>query len=356
MYQFMHIELFAEQVSNKARSRRNETTKNGKRKNSTKSLLSVRQVIAEAKRETGNYPHVIHPQAPQHIFGFSLDDVEMLAYQSKVNKTDSQGRKIRSDTPILLAGIASYPRSQYEENVNDFDDWLTNNIYWLQNEFGENLKNITLHLDEAHPHIHFYATSPTGRVKDIHPGHIAESTVSREASNINKEKQLAYKNAMRDFQDRYYQDVGSLHALQRLGPGVQRLTRAEKKARDAEAKQIANSHRDIKRTDDYMREELEADHAYQRQQWDAEKDEIIQAAKLEAQSMIEKAKHDINSMMDAVSAWSRNQLKNIMELMKLRKKVEELSKDLSETQLERDILKEKVNLYLQAPKSEKTNV
>ena len=69
MYQFIHIETYAETVSAKATSLRNKVNKNRQSKAGTKSLLNLRQVIAEAKREPNSHPHILSPQVPKTIYG-----------------------------------------------------------------------------------------------------------------------------------------------------------------------------------------------------------------------------------------------------------------------------------------------
>ena len=97
MYQFIHLEAYAETVSAKAVDRRTKINSKGKRNSGTKSLLNVRQVIAEAKREDDACPHVVFPQPPVKIYGIDLDEVERLAISSKEGQVDTKGRKLRTD-------------------------------------------------------------------------------------------------------------------------------------------------------------------------------------------------------------------------------------------------------------------
>jgi hypothetical protein len=245
MYQFIHIELYAETVSKKAVNRRTKENKNGRQNSGTRSLLSVRQVVAEANRESGAYPHVQTPLEPTKLYGDDLIKVEQLAIDSKIGQCDSHGRKLRTDTPVLLAGITSYPYDQYNANQDKFEHWLQDNITWLKNIYGDNLKNVTLHLDEEHPHIHFYAISPTGRAKDIHPGYKAESLVQDKTDS--KEKKLAYVKAMQDFQDQYFLNVATKHGMLRTGPKLQRKSRAEYNQEKANANILARKIEEVER-------------------------------------------------------------------------------------------------------------
>ncbi len=252
MYQFIHIEVYAKQVSKKAITRRTKENKDG-----TRSLRNVRQIIAEAKREPDACSHVDNPLQPKHIYGVSLDEVEALAYESTDGKTDKRGRKLRDDTPIILAGIASYPREEFDSNPDNFKRWLNDTINWLHTEYGDNLKNITMHLDEPHPHIHFYAVSPTGRAKDIHAGYMGEQEQKAQAENNNASNKNAYKEAMREFQQRYYHDVGAPNGMLKDGPKKLRESRPVYKARAKQAKELADQQRQIESMDKLVSEELE---------------------------------------------------------------------------------------------------
>jgi hypothetical protein len=90
------------------------------------------------------------------------------------------------------------------------------------------------HVDEANPHLHFYAIEPDGLdVKRIHEGWVA------------KKDGQEYRAAMRLVQDDYYRDVGSYVGLLRLGPGGERLDRDDYKAMKADAEQTRTMLHDI---------------------------------------------------------------------------------------------------------------
>ncbi len=57
----------------------------------------------------------------------------------------------------MLAGVASYPRDGTE-----YDYWKKASVAWLQLEFGDGLRTVVEHTDEAHPHLHFYVVNPVG--------------------------------------------------------------------------------------------------------------------------------------------------------------------------------------------------
>ena len=114
--------------------------------------------------------------------------------------------------------MASYPRGGIE-----YGYWKQCTLEWLQIEFGEHLRTVVEHTDETHPHVHFYVVNPDGgNVKDLHPGFRAAK-----GAQTPKEQRLAYNTAMRAFQDRFWEHVAGPSGLARLGPGRQRMSRAQ---------------------------------------------------------------------------------------------------------------------------------
>lgn len=329
MYQFMHVEIFAESVSTKAVTRRTKINTKGKQNNGTKSLLNVRQIIAEAKREAKACPHVLNPQTPTKIYGVDLDEVERLAIASKVGQYDSRNRKLRIDTPILLAGIASYPYDEYKANQKNFKSWLNDNLNWLKKIYGNNLKNVTLHLDETHPHIHFFSVSISGRAKDIHPGHQAESLIDDSDKNA---RALAYKDGMRKFQDCYFLEVATKHGMHRIGPKKRRMPRAEYKAENANAELLA---RKIKAIDLIEQEAIE--------NATNESNSILNEAKRQTENMLSNAQKKIKRMQEELLRWNRNALVNMRKLNEAEEKVKKQDAELK-------TLKEELEFFAQENK------
>ena len=117
-YQFIHIEDYGRVVSKKTKN----NGSNDKYKKETKGR-SVREIIAEAKRENGNCPHVENPKDPILLFGVGLDEVEKLAYEyhdnTKITDKNGKEKKLRSDANILLAGVVSLNK----DNKDIWDDY-----------------------------------------------------------------------------------------------------------------------------------------------------------------------------------------------------------------------------------------
>lgn len=352
MYQFIHLEVYAETVSAKAVDRRTKINSKGKRNSGTKSLLNVRQVIAEAKRKDDACPHVVFPQPPVKIYGIDLDEVERLAISSKEGQVDTKGRKLRTDTPILLAGITSYPRGECELYPEKFNVWLDDTVDWLKLQYGDNLKNITLHLDEEHPHIHFYAISSDGRAKHLHAGYQAESLVD---AKDNKARSLAYKEGMRQFQNRYYLDVAAKNGMLRDGPKRLRKSRAVHQAEKAHAQLLGAKINEIDAMDqlaadgiDQMFHEM-LDQAKTESERNAntvmaeamhsasfKSNSMIEAAKLKIEKMYAIARNELERLRQEATQWSKSAVENIRKLADAETKVQSLTTEIKDTREQLD--------------------
>ncbi len=179
---------------------------------------TVRDILAEARREPQACLHVQAPRPPILLHGANLADLETEVKAIHARSTDAVGRRLRKDASMLLAGVASYPRG-----CNQYAHWKQATLEWLQLEFGSGLRSVVEHTDEAHPHMHFYVVNAeTGNAKDVHPGFCAAK-----ATKVPKEQRIAYNTAMRAFQNRFWEHVAAPSGLARLGPGRRRLSRAE---------------------------------------------------------------------------------------------------------------------------------
>lgn len=215
-YQFIHVELW----SRKAPPPRTDK-KSGK---VGKQRLTTREVFAEAKREPEASHHVENPRTPTAVYGMDLAELEALhddlANAAMSTMANGKSRKIRSTQNTLLAGVISFPEGA------DYELAQRESVKWLQSEYGERLKTVVRHDDESHVHLHFYALShdPEMKAALLHPGAQAKEQTMKEGGD-NKEGDRAYRAAMRQLQDRYYDDVGIRCGFTRIGPGKRRLTR-----------------------------------------------------------------------------------------------------------------------------------
>jgi hypothetical protein len=203
--QFVHVEVFSLHAPKK-------TARGADRK------WTVHELFAEAKRDPQSCLHVSFPRPPTVLYGPSLDMLEDEIKAIHAKSTDSVGRRLRQDASVLLAGVTSYPR-----DVFGYDYWKQATLNWLRLEFGDNLRTVIEHTDEAHPHLHFYVVNPDGgNAKEMHPGFRAGR-----GAKTPKEQRIAYNTAMRAFQDRFWEHVAGPSGMARLGPGRLRLSRVQ---------------------------------------------------------------------------------------------------------------------------------
>ena len=222
-YQFIHIEAYAREIKKGLTGR------------------TVREIIAEAKREPGNCPHIdidkkSNPAlAPVRIYGLNLDKVEEEVHRWAENSKDGGGQKLRKNGNCLLAGVVSLPDDTLEKDWQSFKNSAVN---WLKKEYGKCLRSVIEHKDEAHKHLHFYCIPEAGKqFSSIHKG-IEARTKARQEKLSSKEQNLAYCEAMREFQDKFSIEVGQHHGLTRIGPGRRRLTRAQWQQEQAQARAL----------------------------------------------------------------------------------------------------------------------
>lgn len=206
--QWFHVETYGRAATRK--------TKDGGRR------ATIRGIVGEATREQGYCKHVEEAQEPTALLG-DLHELER-ELLARADHPGKNGRKVRPDAHILLAGTASYPKptkAMGPEDEDHFNLWLNKTVEFLQGEWGDKLKAVVLHLDEGFPHIHFYAADLDGLdMKALHRGKAAEA-------KADGHKKEAYRQAMQTYQDDYYQAVGFDMGFSRLGPRRQRLSRKE---------------------------------------------------------------------------------------------------------------------------------
>lgn len=218
-YQFIHIEDYSRTIAKKKKN-------DGKEKyNKETKGRSVRDIIAEAKREEGNCPHVENPTEPILLYGKILDEVERLVYEyhdkTKLKDKNGKEKKLRSDANILLAGVVSLNK----DNADIWDDYKNDAIAYLSNKYGKKLVSVIEHTDEANPHFHFYVIQDPGKRFDlIHDG---KKALFENKDKIKHEQNIAYLNAMRDFQEDFFKVVSSNYGLSKDGPKRARMSRSD---------------------------------------------------------------------------------------------------------------------------------
>ena len=258
MYQFIHIETYAREASTKTRPTKAKAAKastpqerlaalgganapkgmdaftqaDGKGK---KAKASVRDVLGEALRNEGDCNHVDAPQDPTFLVG---DLGDMLAIIPEIERRSAEekertGRAPRKDMHVLLAGVASYPRALADSDPKGHERWEKATVKWLQKKYGDNLRAVLRHDDEAHPHIHFFVLDRHElNAKKLHDGYIASAHAP-----MSKEGTQLFNDAMRDYQSAFYAEVGHGAGLLRDGPKRKRMDRGTYKALQREARE-----------------------------------------------------------------------------------------------------------------------
>ena len=130
----------------------------------------------------------------------------------------------------MLAGVFSYPDATAKRGDPGLEKWLDLSMKFIASEYGDQLHTAVLHLDESHPHVHFYVIP-----RDY------EMAAACRGDRASKEtgKKLEAKKAMQSYQDDYFSQVSVQCGHTRLGPRRQRLTRAEWKGQQEYAIKIA---------------------------------------------------------------------------------------------------------------------
>lgn len=227
MYQFIHVESYG-RVSAKKKL-------NDKFNNETKGR-NVKEIIGEVTRRPGYCDHVEEPGEPIILHGVNPRELEALTddYFNNTKLINSNGvsRGLRKDSHVLLAGVVSLNREVEEI----WDDYKKDAIEWLKKKYGDCLKSVVEHTDEGHPHIHFYCVQENGLNFDLlHEGKRAYAAVG---GKVRSKKEVAFNNAMRDFQNEFFNDVSLKYGLMKTGPKRQRLSNSDYKRHQEEIRLI----------------------------------------------------------------------------------------------------------------------
>ena len=212
MYQFIHAEVYARRASSNPKN---------------KTEYSIDDIIGEAIRDPAHSGAVANPQPPRYIISSEagLKGMLMKIKENAANYRDKMGRKMREDAPVLVAGVASFPRVEAEKDPELYARWESLTIAYLQGKYGDNLRAVVMHNDEEQPHLHFFVCSDTEvNAKALHYGHKAKKN---------------FIAASKAFQDDYHAQVAIHCGMARLGPKKQRLTRAEWKTQKEHAMKVA---------------------------------------------------------------------------------------------------------------------
>ena len=234
MYQFVHVESYSRSTP---KTTQHKNAKSGKA-SSKAGGHCVKYIVDEATREKDSIPHVDNPLPPILHYGKPLDQLEATCEAWANTMTDSRGHKLRKDALCLAAGIVSAP---HDIAADDWEKFRSDSIDWLKEKYGDALESVIEHTDESHPHLHFYVVPKPGqRFESIHQGRAAAAMEKGQGGKKGEQNQ-AYKAAMREFQDEFFDRVGIQHGFTRIGPGKRRLTREEWKLEQIQAASAAKT-------------------------------------------------------------------------------------------------------------------
>jgi len=229
-FQFAHL-----QWSGKSRSSKRQSIK-GNHGSQRGKGWSAADILAEADRKKGHCYHVDNPQPPNVICGERLSQVEEIAdywakhqgTKVKLKNGQTDIRKMRSDAPILASGVISLPRDRIEE----WPAFRDHAIKQLKQKYGERLVSAVEHLDESHPHLHFYLVPKIDEgFGAVHAGYAASRAARKTKGNLIRS---SYNRAMREWQDWVQETIGAPFGLARIGPRRARQSNEKLKADKAE--------------------------------------------------------------------------------------------------------------------------
>jgi len=232
-YQFVHLENWSRKADPKGRS--------------------TDFIFDEASRKPIACVHVPDPKPPTILYGVGVEEARAMhdsAAAVATTMVKRKPRKIRTDQKTLHSVVASHPYTVEEvrgdkAKLLEVREWERLTIAWLRDQYGPALKSVIRHTDEKQWHIHAYvipSSDPELKAMVFHPGTIAKRAVKaggrrdgEDGKALNKRSDVAYKSAMRKWQDSYNDAVAASCGLTRLGPARRRLTRDEWKAEQAQA-------------------------------------------------------------------------------------------------------------------------
>ncbi|WCM64910.1 hypothetical protein K0819_12800 [Vibrio parahaemolyticus] len=235
-FQFLHIDTFARTPG-----------RTGKKQ-------SIANMIAEIEREPDACTHVLNPRQPKLLFGKKPKEVLKLALEQAETAKDSVGRKLRKDAQIIACAVASFPVPMAELTLKDPDlnKWLKLNHEFFKRKYSKSYVSLTAHLDEKFFHIHVLLLPELDNEGVMNIGTVHQGIQARDATKTNKLKikNRAYKEAMRAFQEEYYEAVGKPCGLTKDGPKRRRLTRQEWTLEKSHAKRLSESIEHIQHTNE----------------------------------------------------------------------------------------------------------
>lgn len=193
-------------------------------------VTSAVGICGEVTREKGYCPHITEQrtkEAPPIYLQGDEQSIRELGFEMKSKfstvkrlRKNRSGKivsqKIRENENIFLAGVTTITRELGEDHLY-LNAWVSSTHDFLKEKYGENLQAVVLHSDEKHFDIHFIIVN-----EELDPSLNSEWYAIRKQNLETKEyskKELSYKEqeALREFQDEYFDKVASGLGLDRVG-------------------------------------------------------------------------------------------------------------------------------------------
>jgi hypothetical protein len=301
-FQFAHIDWFSSVGAQKSRA--TGTSNHGTQRG--RGWTNV-EILAEATREPGHCSHVQHPAPPTICQGSIEQVIEAIgAYVESQNVTvrlkgsAKAVRKARSDSPSMAAGVISFP----QDRMDEWPAFRDHAIRQLEKRYRDRLRCVLEHLDERHPHVHFYLVPRPGESFGVvHDGYEASRDARKKPGN---KIRSAFNRAMAMWQDWVQEAICGPFALARLGPGRRRLSRRQWELEQ----QAAEDEIELSR----RRSKIDADRAeadrdryqldWRRRQLDIEQ-KVARAKVAEAHGIIEKTRAELERIYTALTEQQR---------------------------------------------------
>jgi hypothetical protein len=270
---------------------------------------SAREILSEAARVPGHCAHVAQPSPPRTLFGLDANqllswwdsELEPKASSILVPTTKLGRRRQRSDTPVLLVAVASYPGSPDHTNAG-YVAWRDAVVRWAMDRYGLHLRSILEHVDESYGHLHIVIDNQGRSVKPLMAGHRAAMEVKQQCHS-RAEQGAAYQAGCRQLQEEFWQAVGRPCDLARMSASPRpRRSRAAHLA----AKEVTLRERESE-LDRQRRALVESDAAQQHRKWadDAEfrrREEMIELRDADLSTKIAAAEGRFTRKLDEIKA------------------------------------------------------
>jgi hypothetical protein len=224
-FQFGHMDWFGVKGAPK-KQRKSHTGSHGTQRSKG---WSVSDILAEAARINGHCVHVKNPENPNVLFG-DFDACRSAAFRYEASRDFEKvrhknggfyTRRPRGDAPAMTGGVISMPR----ERIADWPKFRDHTLKVLKQKHGGRLRLVVEHLDESHPHLHFYLVPfPGEHFGVVHPGYGASRQARQEEGN---HVSTSYKRAMTEWQDWLHEHIAKPFGLSRIGPKRARAEREQ---------------------------------------------------------------------------------------------------------------------------------